>query len=383
MADSPATEIFLEDFLPDFCGDITALFADTVNVGTAQELEIDYYTDAIILTSNIAGVNESGVINIGSMTEWNSITLERCGGIGVVLLDDIIANDNKNVGIDIYALKYSPTDDMGEILLGAIGTIEFTLMYYHTVGGFVIGETVQKVDKYGSGSEVVAIPEAGYIFKKWDDGLTTQLRRDTNITYNITVTAVFEMGQHYPRLVQLGQYDKLFPILYGLESNAHLRLKILGLQLDTVDNDAINLFNEMFPNTATITGLLASWEVLTGIVTDNTLTLAQRRDAIVAALRARGGLSVAYFKNLAYALGYNYGLGATPPRIVFEEGVLYVPFRADYSVAGDQVWTPNGDQHVHMVQIYTDEVIAQEALERTFNKLKPVGIDFHYLFLVS
>jgi hypothetical protein len=77
---------------------------------------------------------------------------------------------------------YSPTSATTE---------EFTLTYVAGNHGQIVGETTQKVVRGGSGTEVEAVPDNGYHFDEWSDGVKTPKRTDTNVTGNITVTAFF------------------------------------------------------------------------------------------------------------------------------------------------------------------------------------------------
>jgi Na+/H+-dicarboxylate symporter len=42
-----------------------------------------------------------------------------------------------------------------------------------------------------NGSAVTAVPNTGYRFVRWSDGVMTASRTDTNVTGDITVTAIF------------------------------------------------------------------------------------------------------------------------------------------------------------------------------------------------
>ena len=62
------------------------------------------------------------------------------------------------------------------------------LIKYETEGnGTIMGEATQTVIEGKDCSQVTAVPNDGYEFDKWSDGLTTPERRDTNITEDITV----------------------------------------------------------------------------------------------------------------------------------------------------------------------------------------------------
>ena len=67
----------------------------------------------------------------------------------------------------------------------------FSLYYSAGTGGTIQGETTQEVLVNGSGTKVTAVPDEGYGFIKWSDGVTTATRTDTNITQHLSVTAEF------------------------------------------------------------------------------------------------------------------------------------------------------------------------------------------------
>lgn len=69
---------------------------------------------------------------------------------------------------------------------------EYTITYTVDVGGYIEGAAVQTIKDNESAKAVVAVPEAGYNFVKWSDGVTTAERQDKNIIADKTVTAEFE-----------------------------------------------------------------------------------------------------------------------------------------------------------------------------------------------
>jgi len=78
-----------------------------------------------------------------------------------------------------------------------IGAYEFlpsgycTLTYTAGAGGLISGITPLAVASGADGPEVTAVPDTGYRFVRWSDGSTANPRTDTNVTADITVTAVF------------------------------------------------------------------------------------------------------------------------------------------------------------------------------------------------
>lgn len=59
-------------------------------------------------------------------------------------------------------------------------------------GGTIEGTLSQDVKKGTNATSVKAIPNYGYVFKQWSDGVTTATRQDTNVTDDLAVTAEFE-----------------------------------------------------------------------------------------------------------------------------------------------------------------------------------------------
>jgi len=67
----------------------------------------------------------------------------------------------------------------------------YTLTYTAGANGSITGVTPQTVNSGASGSTVTAVANTGYHFVNWSDGVTTVTRTDSNVTGNITVTAIF------------------------------------------------------------------------------------------------------------------------------------------------------------------------------------------------
>ncbi len=67
-----------------------------------------------------------------------------------------------------------------------------TLVYTAGRGGSVVGEAKQVVKRGGEGTAVSAVPQSGYHFVRWSDGLRTATRVDSDVTSDIWVKALFE-----------------------------------------------------------------------------------------------------------------------------------------------------------------------------------------------
>ena len=67
----------------------------------------------------------------------------------------------------------------------------FTLTYTAGAGGTIEGTSPQTVNYGADGSLVTAVPNIGYHFVDWSDGVLTAARTDLDVTANVTVTANF------------------------------------------------------------------------------------------------------------------------------------------------------------------------------------------------
>lgn len=75
--------------------------------------------------------------------------------------------------------------------------LTYRLTYNAAEGGYLVGECNQTVNYGESGTKVTAVPNEGYKFVKWSDGITTAERRDTNVVSDISVTAEFAPFKYY------------------------------------------------------------------------------------------------------------------------------------------------------------------------------------------
>ena len=70
----------------------------------------------------------------------------------------------------------------------------FTLTYTAGPNGTISGTSPQVVPYGGNGTMVTAVPNGGYHFVSWSDGVLTAARTETNVTANVTVSASFAIN---------------------------------------------------------------------------------------------------------------------------------------------------------------------------------------------
>src|SRR5580765_1193311 len=89
------------------------------------------------------------------------------------------------------------TNVQGDITVTATFAVtSFTLTYNAGANGSISGTTPQNVAQGADGTAVTAVPNAGYHFVSWIDGVLTATRTDTNVQGDITVTASFAINQY-------------------------------------------------------------------------------------------------------------------------------------------------------------------------------------------
>lgn len=75
-----------------------------------------------------------------------------------------------------------------------VSNLLVTLTYTAGAHGSISGTTPQQILKYSSGTQVTAVPNVGYKFVQWSDGVTTASRTDSNVASNLSVTASFALN---------------------------------------------------------------------------------------------------------------------------------------------------------------------------------------------
>jgi uncharacterized protein YmfQ (DUF2313 family) len=163
----------------------------------------------------------------------------------------------------------------------------------------------------------------------------------------------------------------LFPVeLSGIHDTD---MAIDGGALDDTQTSAETLLMEMFPDMTS--ELIASWERVYGVIPAADATLQSRRNAVVAKIRNRRGLSRQYFINLALCMGWT---------ITIDE---LLPFMSGYGRSADYLYVPEC-RWIWRVNVAGSAVswfrtamsaagerltwwISNATLEELFNDLKP------------
>lgn len=109
------------------------------------------------------------------------------------VLVDIAVDDHGAIDADIINLGKL---EAAEARISLLET-EYTLIYIAGSNGSVEGMAIQVVLYGEDGASVTAVPDEGYYFVEWSDGISTATRTDINVTADLEVTANFALTPTY------------------------------------------------------------------------------------------------------------------------------------------------------------------------------------------
>ncbi len=131
----------------------------------------------------------------GSINPEGAVEVDEGASQGFTIMPDVgyqihdVLIDGASIGpINSYEFVNVTSDHS----IHAIFQIKsYTLTYLSDANGSLSGDTVQVVNHGSDGTPVEAIPDPGYIFVGWSDGVNSNPRTDLDVTGNLTVMAAF------------------------------------------------------------------------------------------------------------------------------------------------------------------------------------------------
>ena len=167
----------------------------------------------------------------------------------------------------------------------------YTLTYTAGTNGTITGTSPQTVDHGASGTEVTAVPDTGYHFVSWSDGVLTAARTDTNVAAGINVTATFAITS------------------YTLTYTAGTNGTITGTSPQTVDHGASGTEVTAVPDTGYH---FVSWS-------DGVLTAARTDTNVTAGINVTATFAITSY-TLTYTAGTNGAITGISPQMVAHGG---------------------------------------------------------------
>ena len=159
------------------------LYDFTIFPNTNLTPTLDKYNQKLI--SETSSPNNTYTINISNLTP----------GSYPFIRSYVITSDNQIIYGNTINITGLGSNSLPSSLISSPLPV-YTLTYTAGANGTLSGSAVQNISKNGNGSAVTAIPNTGYHFVNWSDGLTTNSRTDTSITSNLSVTANFAINTY-------------------------------------------------------------------------------------------------------------------------------------------------------------------------------------------
>lgn len=156
--------------------------------------------DTITVERRIVSIeNENGDIgvNVNPSSIFVKVTYSDGTSESVPLSGTVYEGLDLSVaGSNNVALSYGGFE---QTVAFKVKNVDCVVRYEGSVGGSIQGEQVQYVPNGGSADTVIAVPETGYVFVKWNDGYPLAARKDTGITESKTFAAIFEKAKYTVR----------------------------------------------------------------------------------------------------------------------------------------------------------------------------------------
>lgn len=143
--------------------------------------------------------NTAGEIGIGSDLSKILVTVTYSDGTSEIVSIASMTHEGLDVSVagnQNLSLSYGGFE---QVLPVKVVDIDCVLNYNASVGGRIQGAAVQSVVNGGDAATVIAVPETGYVFYKWNDGFPYATRKDYGVTENKTYIAIFEKAKYTVR----------------------------------------------------------------------------------------------------------------------------------------------------------------------------------------
>jgi uncharacterized repeat protein (TIGR01451 family) len=157
-----------------------------------------YYTHDITATAGPGGtISPSGVTAVvHGNNQTYTITAAACYHIADVLVDGVSQGP---FGINTTTTGYTFSNVTTTHTIAATFSINtYALSYAAGANGSLTGSTLQVVNCGSNGTPVTAVGQGTYTLWHWSDNSVQNPRTDTNVTGNVTVTAIFATQEEEP-----------------------------------------------------------------------------------------------------------------------------------------------------------------------------------------
>jgi len=160
----------------------------TANINATASFAVDTFAITASAVAN-GSIDPSGTMSVNS---GSNLTFTITPNTGYHVLDVLV--DSVSVGaVSSYTFTNVTVAHTiaATFAINPITISTYTVTYTAGANGTISGTSPQTVNQGASGTVVTAVPNRGYHFVSWSDGVATAARTDTNVTANINATASF------------------------------------------------------------------------------------------------------------------------------------------------------------------------------------------------
>ena len=112
----------------------------------------------------------------------------------------------------------------------------FTIEYQADTGGYIEGASSQNVLYRETSQTVTAVPEKGYMFIGWSDGVTSPSRKESDVRESLSFTALFD------RLQKTYTYDDQYSTAYNIPPSVTLHIDRLNETVFSIPQKDYSVF---------------------------------------------------------------------------------------------------------------------------------------------
>jgi MOSC domain-containing protein YiiM len=164
---------------------------EDVNVAGGLAVEANFAINAYTLSLSASPPEGGTVFGGGVHPHGAEVSLSAVPNAGYAFVGWI---ENEQEVFDGKAYVFAATVDRA--LIARFELKRYTLTYTATPGGSIQGDEIQSIAHGKTGTAVVALPDEGYHFVRWSDGVLTPTREDENVIAGLTVEATFAINAY-------------------------------------------------------------------------------------------------------------------------------------------------------------------------------------------
>ncbi|MFQ7700565.1 MAG: InlB B-repeat-containing protein [Coriobacteriales bacterium] len=122
------------------------------------------------------------------------------------------------------------------LIIACFEKIAFTIEYQASTGGYIEGASSQNVLYRETSQTVTAVPEKGYMFIGWSDGVTSPSRKESDVRESLSFTALFD------RLQKTYTYDDQYSTAYNIPPSVTLHIDRLNETMFSIPQKDYSVF---------------------------------------------------------------------------------------------------------------------------------------------